>query len=61
MPECIIVSYLYTMQVGKRRAAGIFGDMSLDMFVTHLDTECQMVVLAYCDLSGEEVFFGGKP
>jgi hypothetical protein len=60
MPESIIVSYLYTVQVGKRRAVWIFGNVSLDRFVTHLDTESQMVALAYCDLSGEEIFFGGK-
>jgi hypothetical protein len=60
MPECIIISYLYTMQVGKRRAAWIFVNMSIHMFVTHLDTEREMVALEYCELSGDEVFYWGK-
>jgi hypothetical protein len=60
MPECIIISYLYAMQVVKRRAAWIFVNMSLDTFVNHLGTEHQMVALEYCELSGDVVFYRGK-
>jgi hypothetical protein len=51
IPECIIISYLYTRQVAKRRAAWKFGSMSLHTFVTHLDIECQMSCTAV--LSGK--------